>query len=109
MKHTPGPWKVLPPENAVLYNHNNQEFGWMIYGDAPSDWYADCITMGKFSEADAHLVATAPELLEVLKQVEWTNAVDGGTVCPWCGNRKYDGHDQDCPRQAVIAKAGEVT
>ena len=46
----------------------------------------------------------APELLEVLKQVEWTNAVDGGTVCPWCGNRQYDGHHSDCPRQIVLSK-----
>jgi len=47
----------------------------------------------------------AHELLEALQQVEWTNAIDGGVICPWCGNRQYDGHHQDCLRQAAIAKA----
>lgn len=44
-------------------------------------------------------------LLAALEAVEWTGAVDGGTVCPWCGERKYNGHAPDCPRQAAIARA----
>ena len=54
-----------------------------------------------FVEADD----VVEELLEVLQQVEWTNAIDGGVICPWCGNRQYDGHHQGCPRQAAVAKA----
>ena len=42
-------------------------------------------------------------LLAALRSVEWTNAVDGGSVCAWCGGRKYDGHAPDCQRQAAIA------
>lgn len=57
------------------------------------------------SERARALAAAAEDLLAALEQVEWTNAVDGGTVCPWCGARLYDGHESYCPRQLAIAKA----
>ena len=47
--------------------------------------------------------AQSDTLLAALRSVEWTNAVDGGSVCAWCGGRKYDGHAPDCQRQAAIA------
>jgi len=43
------------------------------------------------------------ELVAVIGYVEWTNAVDGGLVCPWCGNRYFEGHTSYCPRQAALA------
>ena len=38
-----------------------------------------------------------------LEAVEWANAVDGGSICPWCYWRKPDGHAPDCQRQAALA------
>jgi len=55
---------------------------------------------------NADLVAMRQQrdaLLELVECVEWTNAVDGGIVCPWCGNRRYEGHIEYCQRQATIA------
>ena len=37
-----------------------------------------------------------------LEAVEWANAVDGGSICPWCYWRKPDGHAPDCQRQAAL-------
>lgn len=45
--------------------------------------------------------------LNALKMVEWTNAIDGGTICPWCGERESDGHSPYCLRENALADAGE--
>lgn len=93
MAHTPGPWDYVedgPDYLAIM---------------APGDFQVASVGVDDNSTADARLISAAPELLEILKQVEWTGAVDGGLVCPWCGARRYDGHYPDCPRQLTIAKA----
>jgi hypothetical protein len=64
------------------------------------------------SEANANLVAAAPEMLEVLKAVEWagmTDAEDGGYeyACPFCDAEvgRREGHYDNCKLAAAIAKA----
>ena len=99
--HTPKPWKyynrhypagpaIIPKMGPGICSFFNESAD--LRGDEEHD-------------ANGYIMAAAPDLLEVLQQVEWTNAIDGELCCPWCGNYREHGHRQDCPRQAAIAKA----
>lgn len=66
-KHTPGPWRVegRMTERGALTGHIISH-GRNGYGDGP-DGYV-CKTKGT-SEADANLIAAAPELLKALTMI----------------------------------------
>ena len=51
------------------------------------------------AEANATLMAAAPDLLALVEQVEW---IDG--KCPWCLHPQWNGHAPYCDRQAALAK-----
>jgi hypothetical protein len=55
---------------------------------------------------DAPLIAASPELLDVLKKVEWRggDCYNSG-FCPSCGNLPVEAHAADCALSAAIAKA----
>ena len=64
-KHTPGPWYLLEKEM----------FGFSIRANTPRGSEIIAETGGFDSDANAHLIAAAPELLEALKMViDETNA-----------------------------------
>lgn len=64
-KHTPGPWKVSPTDDTVVIDATGAEVA-AIDGD-----YNDPDTWPQM-EANARLIAAAPDLLsEAKKQVEW--------------------------------------
>lgn len=102
-KHTPGPWKADTPR-----------FGYQNVRQDPADWdgrgYQLICTVpqskkgtnyGEMFEANARLIAAAPELLEALKRLL-------ATINP--GNA--DSHSNDCrcvihEARAVISKATE--
>lgn len=79
------------------------------------DVVADAPSGGTYTVAtylrpdDAALIASAPQLLEALKSVEWAK-LSGETVviCPWCRNTFSEGHAADCQRQAAVALLGDV-
>ena len=90
MSHTPGPWSYLMRDNYArifLHNHPDKQ---NLYG---SDNLA-----GYCGEANARLIAAAPELLEALE--EWANCMPVLCDDPEC---------PDCPRvrrtRELIAKA----
>lgn len=69
-----------------------------------------------FGAVDARLAAAAPDLVRALLAVEWSGR-PGDAHCEWCGapaEDRYtrDGwtpigeHEDDCPRQAALRKAG---
>jgi len=63
MKHTTNPWQFT----ANMYGINNmQVFGVEEINDGSTQSVANC-GYGKGSEANARLIAAAPELLEALK------------------------------------------
>lgn len=73
-KHTPGPW-FAGPDNYIWRRHPTDlyQYGGGVAGDAPlagvfaspSDW------VNKFPvEANARLIAAAPELLEALERLK---------------------------------------
>lgn len=61
-------------------------------------------------EANAALLASAPDLLMALRAVQWggsdrdEHGVEVAT-CPWCGCEKAMGHASDCGLAMVIARA----
>lgn len=58
-------------------------------------------------EANARLIAAAPELLEVLLLAEWVPDDDPALRwCPCCCQSKPFGHHPECRLAAAIAKAG---
>jgi len=94
-KFTPGPWKVGDEATAIITIEC-------------SDGREDCVlaeieNCGKEDEANARLIAAAPELkealFELLKAVrDWQG---GDTVCVYCGFIQSINHKPDC----VITKA----
>lgn len=64
--HTPGPWRV---EGRTVYGAKSGHIishGTNAYGDGPEGYV--CNTSGT-SEADARLIASAPDLLEALQNL----------------------------------------
>lgn len=57
-KHTSGEWRVTPEENGNEYGVDSGKWGICICADAPGDGSA---------EANARLIAAAPELLSALE------------------------------------------
>jgi len=94
MTHTPGPWGVGREEQELKGDPDDP---WVVFG--PS-FYVEISSSNE--EADARLIAAAPELLAVCQEL-------AGESCPWCGHdRPYDGcsyHDVYDRARAAIAKA----
>ena len=59
VKHTPGPWKAHPTGHSRS-GKPDYEIHWSDDGE--------CVAEVVHGEADAHLIAAAPELLEALKR-----------------------------------------
>jgi hypothetical protein len=82
-KHTPGPWKIEPPENNNLY--------WRIRGSqlgtrfkiANVLYAAETPHERNQSEANARLIASVPDMLEALEEAETDLACyDGDSQWP---------------------------
>jgi hypothetical protein len=101
--HTPGPW-FADPHGKVWRRplHELYEYGGGTAGDKPlatveRGWYGEGL-VGYPMEANARLIAAAPELLEALKVL-----VEAAEFSPLlCG---FDALDR---AHAAIAKAEEV-
>lgn len=103
-KHTPGPWKVF---NAGPHYNNQAIDNLQIqYGED-----GECISDHVYTQADARLIAAAPELMEALERSDKQMEMAG--ECIEAG--RYDEallHVRSMTRQrrAAIAKArGELT
>jgi len=86
-KHTPGPWK-FGKDGAI--EHNNVQ----IYIDGAD---GTLIVYGQVKDADARLIAAAPDLLESLKDM--VDLVE--LMCP------FDGPQQRKARAAIARATGE--
>ena len=92
MSHTPGPWEIIEVERFGKIH---------VYGPSNKPIVADVNTYKHDGEANARLIATAPELLECLQS------------CLAYVKRYYktlpdDGQEQDFLMVAVIYPAEEA-
>ena len=64
-KHTPGPWEMMPPLGEGNYSVMSSKV------NAGGNWYVAEIPNGSHAEAQANarLIAAAPELLDALRLV----------------------------------------
>lgn len=92
--HTPGPWRVVKGDNGDADGWNvHHELGWphdVSQVAETSDYPYFAIK----NEADAHLIAAAPDLLEALKKVIENHCGLERIFCSTC-----------TPARRVIAKA----
>ncbi len=93
--YTPGPWQVGSGRLGVVGHPLRR----VVAGE-------DATLAGVFEEADARLIAAAPELYEALKAVEWVPFHPGEDerVCPSCGGWEPE-HDEECSLVAVLREA----
>jgi len=62
-KHTPGPWRVYSGWVHPCFDHPNPQ--------GTNDSTAICETLGPDKNANAHLIAAAPEMYEALEFCLW--------------------------------------
>jgi hypothetical protein len=53
----------------------------------------------------ATLRARVARMEAMMRTRQWTNAVDGGTMCPSCWNRRTEGHTATCEWVAAMGDA----
>lgn len=99
-KHTPGPWRVPNriPTDVVDSNEDR--------------WIADCqVSVNgaprEQQEANARLIAKAPEMYAMLKSREFSfDDRHADFYCDWCHNTASQGHQETC-RLAAILKGSQ--
>ena len=100
MSHTPGPWEILRLDlgdeeicsvPVAIRGGNGRLVVDNEGGLAPEayEWTVEEI------EANASLIAAAPELLEALKEIKARLEVYDPT-CPFCGGNASSGHRYTC-------------
>jgi hypothetical protein len=142
MKHTPGPWRAPPfvsssggwvggptisrkTVEAVRVDHMRGTFevdgGLKVFRpDEKTIEICSVVTaksdvsneMNAEFEANARLIAAAPDLLRAAKYFEWCADVHGdgsASHCAVCDAHEADGHTVDCWLGAAIAKAEGVS
>ena len=61
-------------------------------------------------DPDAELIAAAPDMATLLRELEWTPFVSLGSrtsyVCPACGNFEPHRHAPDCKLDALLTRIG---
>ena len=110
-QHTPGPWLIEEddPNASSREIQEANEARSCIAG--VSKWTRGGAERIAAAEANARLIAAAPDLLEALRGVEWgceVDAAEGGFIagCPSCGAERRTGeHHQDCQLNAALTKA----
>ena len=104
-KHTPGPWRVgsLRENNGIVIEYDGPDHRWHVadvFGQI--DTNAPRITRQGFADANAQLIAAAPDLLEVCD-----DARNG--LLEWMSNHNDDVDETDdsllAKIDATIAKA----
>lgn len=78
MAHTPGPWRYEKSKCAILAGEDKVEDGLVV---EPATSIVDLYGAmgGEDTDADARLMAAAPELLDALRMAL------RAPVCPFCG------------------------
>jgi hypothetical protein len=94
-QHTPGPWKVKAGTNAVLAGRKQI----CSHVNAASALPVNMLEDQEIAQANARLIAAAPEMLEVLKTL--CDMADDGDVACWVA-------EWDKARAAIAKATGAV-
>lgn len=89
--HSPGPWSVHPHFSSRVIGPDESKIADVSYRPHTEE------------DANARLIAAAPEMLEMLRRLEWEADEE---YCLACGNLERSGHMPDCELSALIRKAG---
>lgn len=97
-QHTPGPWK------PVYYPHNDEIQ--IVYNDA-GNWLASVWDIRDTEEAwaDAHLIAAAPDMFKVLRELEYWFTTDADILEKMSEDERRNNERQLAKIRAAIAKA----
>jgi hypothetical protein len=102
MPHTPGPWTYAYEGSG---SHN-------VYDMANDNLVAECGCDYGHDESFANglLIAAAPEMHALLKEIQWTTSMfNSNPICPSCDRGEEGGHEPDCKLAAVLkAVEGEA-
>lgn len=95
---TPGPWSIFhnqeddePRWAAEVNAQEGSEFDYGICNHERQEWIADAI-----KEADAHLIAAAPDLLRVLEEQGHKRSNSRRGRCSACSRSGYYDHCASC-------------
>lgn len=106
---TPGPWAKLKARGVytcvLTYDQKNATGKNNTYNDG----CAICDTYGSDSDANASLIAAAPEMLEMLEKISTLLPYlsQDSTATP--GSAEYDAYEVACELPALISKAKGLT
>ncbi len=112
MEHTPGPWEIV--RDGDNYDKQlNEDFLCSIC-DTKQEFYIcrvweDAGEEREESEANARLIAAAPDMLAMLEELEWN--IPGWSKadkCPCCGYLKFKGHTEDCKLGNLLKRIKEI-
>ncbi len=104
-QHTPGPWQESGSRWILRQNPDEKPIAEVLYPGETINHESV-----KEGQANANLIAAAPDLLDTLERVEWISEwanieYHGKRSCPWCHRLEDMGHAADCLRQLAVAKA----
>lgn len=101
--HTPGPWKAVPYPHTGQFNISALGGELIVYS------HLGAVGNGPAAEANACLIAAAPELLEALRALLADIDADDGRDSCWClsdaPGSPSPGPCEACLARAAIAKA----
>lgn len=100
-EHTPGPWTVWPHLVGDGYHHVGPTGGSLVALLPHIEWGQPGRPIDE-QEANACLIAAAPDLLAALMAVEWAGRAGSNVaMCPLCRGLEDWTHESDC----LIGKA----
>lgn len=103
-QHTPSPWRARlvhsqmeDPGSTLARVGPKLPDGrqWMVFSDADRG----------DPEADARLMAAAPQMLDALERLQWGADPGGWSKCPVCANGESSGHTDTCWLGVVLRMA----
>ena len=100
MNTSPGPWRWVD-DDPILRNARLVTGDGTVVVDLGSSSWNEPAGGEIENEDDATLIASAPELLSMLRELEWAAGDDGG-ACPSCQIRCH--HDSDCRLAALLGR-----
>lgn len=124
-KHTPGPWKVVTEEHPhylggthverrifTVWKHPQLKDSMGVVNNSigiPAIKGDPAVRFVSIEEADAHLIASAPAMLEALeKYIAWCAAEDNHALVSFQTRNQMCRDAEDAARAAIRAAKGEA-